>query len=195
MKKLLACLLCLLIGATLSFADLTWGAADLIVGGIPDINSGSHGWLVQMFHDQDSDSVLSSLGFMTDGTPIGTNADDDLLLGTYVCSLVYEEPPFGDPMVTFSEIFASYTDLYNESVYSVILDTTSWAASSGANSTFVLDSSSHLMGSSGEEVYAVPNNNPGSHSWVGISAIPEPATMSLLALGGLALAIRRKKQG
>ena len=195
MKKHLALLLSLMACAMTSRADLNWLSADLIAGGIPNMSSSSDGWLVQMFHDQDSDSVLSSLGFMTDGTPIGTNADDDLLLGTYVCSLVYEEPPFGDPVVYFSEYFDPYSDLYNESVYTVILNTTSWAASSTANSTFVLDQTSHAIGSSGMEVYTAPDNNPGAHSWVGISAIPEPATMSLLALGGLALAIRRKKQG
>lgn len=195
MKKLIVSCLCLLACAVTSRADLNWLSADLIAGGIPNISSSSDGWLVQMFHDQNADSVLSSLGFMTDGTPIGTNAGDDLLLGSFVASLVYDEPPFGDPTVSFYAEFASYSALYNESVYSVILDTTSWAAASGANSTFVLDQTSHSIGSSGMEVYTAPDNNPGSHSWVGISAIPEPATVSLLALGGLALAIRRKKQG
>jgi hypothetical protein len=193
MKKVLILLVAFLVmGATIAQADLTWNSADLIAGGIPDIDENSDGWLVQMFHDQDSDTVLSSLGFLTDGTPLGTNVSDDLLLSSYTSSLSYVSA-FGGS-VSFSEIYGTFTELYGESVYTVILDTTGWGASTTANSTFVLDQTSHTFTSSEMQVYAPPDNNPGSHSWVGITAIPEPATMSLLALGGLGLLIRRKKQ-
>jgi hypothetical protein len=105
----------------------------------------------------------------------------------------WADNPFEPDLVDFSGEFA-YGDIRGYNVYSVILDTDSWANATTANRTFVLDNSTFAVPDQDPATpvaYTVPNNNPGSHEWQ--SVIPEPGTMGLMAIGLFGvLAVRRK---
>jgi hypothetical protein len=175
-----------------SHADLTWGVGNLL-GNIPDIvYPGSDGWLVQMYRDTDNNTVLGSVTFNQDGSPsgLGNSVNDQLIFG-FTASLnaadLFEET------VDFVRI-QSYNAIQGYNVYTVILDTDSWANATTANRTFVLDNSTYFVQTGDPSIpinYTVPNTNPGGHSWQ--TVIPEPGTMALLAMGMLGIGMWRRK--
>ena len=173
-------------------ADLIWESDDLLApGAIPDLSAASEGWLVQMYSLTGPAPDLSLLRFQEDGTP-ENGAGDGLLLSGYTSALEAGSLPF-PPFITLSffEQYGDFVNLYNESVYTVILDTDSWAnAQAGVNRTFVLDQNVHVFTASDDQVYNVPANNPGGHEWQDV--IPEPGTMGLLAAGLFGLFATRR---
>ena len=196
MKKYSLALLGLLGLVTTGQADLIWSTPDLVAGGIPDIDANSDGWLVQMYHDVNGDSILSELAFNSDGTPGGMgNSADDVLLASFTSSLEALTGPPPDEIVTvnFGETYTTFSTLHNQSVYTVILDASGWhVAQAGVNRTFVLDAERFVLTGSEEQVYAVPSDNPGEHEWTMV--IPEPGTILLMALGGCGLMALRNRR-
>ena len=68
-----------------SLADLSWSYGANLLTWDPAMETG---WLVQMYHDVNGDSVLSSISaFNFSGTPTGNNVADDLLLASFTSSL------------------------------------------------------------------------------------------------------------
>lgn len=172
-------------------AQLVWQSGDLL--GLAGFEETSDGWLVQMYRDANNDTDLSSLEFDTSGQAFGTNASDDVLLASFSADLEYVDDFFGESL-TFSRIFNDFAAIYDDHVYTVVLDTDSWANATTANSTFVLDENTFQIPGENPGLgdYNPPTGNPGNHEWQ--SVIPEPGTMGMLAMGLVGLfAIRRKK--
>ena len=172
-------------------AQLTWQSGNLL--GLDDFTAASDGWLVQMFRDANSDTDLSTLSFDDNGVASGVNAGDDSLLTSFTTTLNYTDDFFGINLL-FSEIYQEFSSIYGASVYTVILNESSWAnATPGVSQTFVLDESTYTVpgANPGQGNYNPPNNNPGGHEWQ--TVIPEPGTMALLVIGMTGLfGLRRK---
>ena len=174
-------------------ADLTWQSEDNLLGNIVDITfPGSGGWLVQMYRDLGNDTDLSAVTFGLDGTPTGTgNSTGDELLASFSTSLnAYE---FFGENVDFTFV-GPYNAIQGFNVYTVILDTDSWANATTANRTLVLDEVTYFINDGDPSIpiaYNVPNDNPNNNEWQQV--IPEPGTMAMLLLGMTGLfGLRRK---
>ena len=162
-------------------ADLTWSTSQLL-GNIPDITlEDSGGWLVQLYRDAGAQTDLGAVSFNLDGSPTGVgNSTDDVLLESFTSSLI-SQSVFGVDSVSFSAI-RNYSSIQGYNVYTVILDTDSWANATTANRTFVLDESTYEVAfGDGPINYTVPSDNPAGHEWQQV--IPEPGTMALLLIG------------
>ena len=176
--------------AQLSPADMAWQSDNLITD-IPDVTfEDSGGWLVQMYRDVGNDTDLSAITFDLSGNP--WNSADERL--TSFTSTLTAQDTLGET-VFISELDLGYASIGGFHVYTVILDTDSWANATTANQTFVLDTETFLVSDGDPSVsitYQVPNDNPGDHQWRGV--IPEPGTLALLGLGLFTmLAIRRHR--
>ncbi len=188
MKKVAILIACGSIAVS-SYADLTWQSSGNLLGNIPDISyPESGGWLVQMYRDVGDNTDLSTISFDLDGNP---TSGDDIRLSDWTLEL-NAYVAFGET-VDFTQLDLPFASIAGFSVYTVILDTDSWANASTLNRTFVLDDSTYQVTSisTDEAVYNVPHNNPGEHEWQQV--IPEPGTMALLLMGMTGLfGLRRK---
>ena len=183
MKKIIIkCLVVAFISCGSSFANLSW----IYTGNLLTFDAAiQNGWLVQMYEDVNTNSVLSSISsFDLSGTPTGTNVSDDQLLTSLTASIITngKNPLAKEWGVSVSP--AVWGGLFNQSVYSVIYNASTIGA---ATEAVVVDASVKLLAGADPATYSLSSVN---NSWV---AVPEPATFLLFAMGGFgAWLIRRK---
>lgn len=157
--------------------SVNWSSTNNVSSFIPSVQAG---WEVALYVDPNGDTTLSGItSFNTLGQPTGGSSSDDYLF--YVTPMTSSKGVF---QYALNPVPGS-ASLANMDVYTVIYNSSTNAT---ATTAYILDPSTRQLPSDGLYSY---NPNGGVSYTVGV--VPEPTTISLLAIGLVAVALRRKK--
>lgn len=180
MKRTVVVVVALMMGV-IAQADLNWNyTADLRTFDATI----QTGWLMQMYHDVDADSVLSEIRFDPNGaTAEGTGHSDDVLLGAFTTTLTTDKG--GNVIWGQNFIPGDWAFLQSEDVYSVLFNA---ATINDATHAVIIDASPFTLPGVDPATYSLGSVNNTWH------AIPEPATALMLIVGGLGAFIFRRSK-